>query len=139
MKNNFKPQRVSSRAAATNPIARAIAWRKLVGTCTDAKVILYDLKDGADCTDVINSVGWVCVFVDKCAERSALRAPTSPHQHLMDAVQEGITACDKLRADGFKWRASVVTTLDDALDACALLAKLVTPHSIAMTAQELAR
>lgn len=131
----FSPRKVRSRAAATNPVARAIAWQRLLADANEAKTLLWALGEGDDCQKVVRSITNFFTAALIAAEHSKMLEHPE-HRGWCLAVDEALGLVVQSEAAGWRWQKEWVVVFDDALDASMLITKHCKPESINVAARE---
>jgi hypothetical protein len=124
-----------SKQAAMNPVARAMARQRLEEVTRDAKIAIWDFREGDDAKKQLTSIGHTCGM--------ALCAIGFDHKHNDPEFAVAITCISEAMqlimasAPGFKWKHEWVVPLDDALDAITLVTPKLTPQAINVGVKEM--
>lgn len=112
----------------------AYAWQALVGRIASVKVKLWDLKDGDNAHNlgmVLASYFALNLLAYEITEKMPLHLlkernrPTPESEALRTVVKEGTAGITVMSFDQFRWDSKFLIALDDAVDACALLVKVL--------------
>lgn len=102
-----------SKQVAMNPIARAVARKKLASAALNQKIRLYLMEDGEPCASEMEVIGKTLAVVGYASE---LDPKIGGEDVRVRVLRGGLSACKQLMiAD--KWDSGQVVSIDKALDA----------------------
>ena len=116
-----------SRNTAMNPVARAVAQKKLADDLTTRKIKLYMMQDGEPCADLLENLALMLATIGVASE---LDPDIGGDDVGVRILRGGMSACQALiKTD--KWDSLQAVPIERALDEAQLLNKRVHPVYIA--------
>jgi len=113
------------KAAGMNPVARAIARKRLQTALTDQKIQLYMLEEGAECTMMCFMIAQMLSALVDAAELDKTVGADNPEVRVMRGA---ISACEQMMETNRFARINIVA-LDKGLDAAFALNMRVSPEA----------
>lgn len=141
MATKNKPKR---REIRQSPVATAYAWQALLHKITPLKVKLWDLKDGDDAHNlgmVLASYFALNLLAYEITEKmppyllKPQNRPTKESEALRSVIKAGNVGITVMSMNLFRWDVQFLIALDDAVDACALLVKVLPLSAITAATQ----
>ena len=116
-----------NRNTALNPVARAVAQKKLADDLTTRKIRLYMMQDGEPCADLLENLAVMLATIGVASE---LDPDVGGEDVGVRILRGGMSACQALiKTD--KWDSLQAVPIERALDEAQLLNKRVHPVYIA--------
>jgi hypothetical protein len=116
-----------NRNTAMNPVARAVAQKKLADDLTTRKIRLYMMQDGEPCADLLENLALMLATIGVASE---LDPDIGGDDVGVRILRGGMSACQALiKTD--KWDSLQAVPIERALDEAQLLNKRVHPVYIA--------
>ena len=116
-----------SKNTALNPVARAMAQKKLANELLDRKLKLYMMQDGESCADLLEELAVMLATIGVASE---LDPDVGGDDVGVRILRGGMSACQALiKTD--KWDSTQAVPIERALDEAQLLNKRVHPVYIA--------
>ena len=116
-----------NRNTALNPVARAVAQKKLADDLTTRKIRLYMMQDGEPCADLLENLALMLATIGVASE---LDPDIGGEDVGVRILRGGMSACQALiKID--KWDPLQAVPIERALDEAQLLNKRVHPVYIA--------
>jgi len=116
-----------NRNTAMNPVARAVAQKKLADDLTTRKIKLYMMQDGEPCADLLENLALMLATIGVASE---LDPDIGGDDVGVRILRGGMSACQALiKTD--KWDSLQAVPIERALDEAQLLNKRVHPVYIA--------
>ncbi len=115
-----------SKNVASNPVARMFAWKRMVADLRDWKVAIWGFAPGTPIPELVGKMATYCTSVLLAAKYDKIPGE-DPLIVSMNGLMDLLTGTTK---DGCKWHEGYVLPIDDALDACALLVRRLSPMAI---------
>jgi hypothetical protein len=116
-----------SKNTAMNPVARAVAQKKLADDLTTRKIRLYMMQDGEPCADLLENLAVMLATIGVASE---LDPDVGGDDVGVRILRGGMSACQALiKTD--KWDSLQAVPIERALDEAQLLNKRVHPVYIA--------
>ena len=112
---------------AMNPVARAVAQKKLADDLTTRKIKLYMMQDGEPCADLLENLALMLATIGVASE---LDPDIGGDDVGVRILRGGMSACQALiKTD--KWDSLQAVPIERAVDEAQLLNKRVHPKYIA--------
>ena len=119
--------RYVNKNTAMNPVARAVAQKKLADDLTTRKIKLYMMQDGEPCADLLENLALMLATIGVASE---LDPDVGGDDVGVRILRGGMSACQALiKTD--KWDSMQAVPIERALDEAQLLNKRVHPVYIA--------
>ena len=116
-----------NRNTAMNPVARAVAQKKLADDLTTRKIRLYMMQDGEPCADLLENLAVMLATIGVASE---LDPDVGGEDVGVRILRGGMSACQAMiKTD--KWDSLQAVPIERALDEAQLLNKRVHPVYIA--------
>ena len=112
---------------ALNPVARAVAQKKLANDLTTRKIRLYMMQDGEPCADLLEGLALMLATIGVASE---LDPDIGGDDVGVRILRGGMSACQALLKTD-KWDSLQAVPIERALDEAQLLNKRVHPVYIA--------
>lgn len=112
---------------ALNPVARAVAQKKLADALLNHKIKLYMMKDGEPCFQLLESLALMLAVIGVASE---LDPKIGGDDVGVRILRGGMSACQALISTD-KWDSTQAVAIERALDEAQLLNKRVHPVYIA--------
>ncbi len=110
-----------SKQVANNPIARAVAHKKLAEAILDQKIKLYIMEAGEECADVMEGIGMTLAVIGYASEIDPAIGGDSP---VVRVLRGGLSACQQMIHRDF-WDIRQAPAIEVALDAAESLNRRV--------------
>ena len=110
-------KRMQSKHQALNPVARAVARKKLHQAIVDQKIRLYMMDEGEDCAELCEGIGMTLAVLGYAAE---IDPKIGPHDSTVRVLRGGLSACQQMLLTGKYVKANTVA-IDVALDAAEII------------------
>ena len=119
--------RYVNKNTAMNPVARAVAQKKLADDLTTRKIKLYMMQDGEPCADLLENLALMLATIGVASE---LDPDIGGEDVGVRILRGGMSACQALiKTD--KWDSLQAVPIERAVDEAQLLNKRVHPKYIA--------
>jgi hypothetical protein len=116
-----------SKNTALNPVARAMAQKKLADDLTTRKIKLYMMQDGEPCADLLENLALMLATIGVASE---LDPDIGGEDVGVRILRGGMSACQALLKTD-KWDSTQAVSIERALDEAQLLNRRVHPVYIA--------
>ena len=116
-----------SRNTAMNPVARAVAQKKLADDLTTRKIRLYMMEDGEPCADLLEELAVMLATIGVASE---LDPDVGGDDVGVRILRGGMSACQAL-INTDKWDSLQAVPIERALDEAQMLNRRVHPVYIA--------
>ena len=116
-----------SRNTAMNPVARAVAQKKLADDLTTRKIKLYMMQDGEPCADLLEELAVMLATIGVASE---LDPDVGGDDVGVRILRGGMSACQAL-INTDKWDSLQAVPIERALDEAQMLNRRVHPVYIA--------
>jgi len=116
-----------SKNTALNPVARAVAQKKLAGELLNRKLKLYMMQDGESCFQLLENVALMLAVVGVASE---LDPKIGGEDVGVRILRGGMSACQAL-INTDKWDSTQAVAIERALEEAEALNKRVHPKYIA--------
>lgn len=117
---------IVSRKVAVNPVARAVMMDNFRKTLRDAKIKMFMMDDGEDCSDVITNLGMTLAVVGYAAELEPDLGREFPQVRVLKG---GLSALHNMQENN-KWRRMDAMAVAQAVDAAEKLNKLISVDAL---------
>jgi hypothetical protein len=116
-----------SKNTALNPVARAVAQKKLAEDLTTRKIKLYMMQDGEPCADLLENLALMLATIGVASELDPNIGGADVGVRIL---RGGMSACQALLKTD-KWDSAQAVPIERALDEAQLLNRRVHPKFIA--------